>query len=369
MPQLMGIRRRGFTLIELLVVIAIIAILIALLLPAVQQAREAARRTQCKNNLKQFGLALHNYHDTYNMFPPRQGGSGSGSVAGNPAGISGARTAYAGHVFLLPYMEQNNLYNDLMGRNPNLVPWNSFFYRGKKNPNFQCPSDPGEIDPVVAGRTAGLNNYVYCAGDSIGDSTTQTSCSTTAPLRIAPTRGMFGALVQYRMRDCTDGTSSTIAMAEKARALANGRAYGLVVGVAPLTVPLQCSALLDRANRQYLVNALPSNDSAPGYRAYGGNAFFASFSTILPPNSAHCYDGSVVCGSLHWSPTLGSASSQHTGGAQVLLCDGSVRFISENIDAGNQSATIPLANSGATSPYGVWGALGTKQGGEVVGEY
>ena len=362
-------RSRGFTLIELLVVIAIIAILIALLLPAVQQAREAARRTQCKNNLKQFGLALHNYHDVYNRFPPRQGGSGSGSVAGNSAAISGARTSYSGHVFLLPYIEQGNLYTDLMSRNPNLVAWNAYFYNGKKNPNFQCPSDSGEADPVIPARTAGLNNYVYCSGDSLGDSTTQTSCATTAPLRTAPTRGMFGALAQYGFRDCTDGSSNTVAMAEKSKAQGNGRAYGLVVGVAPLTTPLQCSALYDRANRRYLIDALPSNDSAPGYRAYAGNAFFASFSTILPPNSAHCYDGSVVCGSLHWSPTLGSASSFHTGGAQILLCDGSVRFISENIDTGNQGATIPVATFGGPSPYGVWGALGTKQGGEVIGEF
>ena len=362
-------RKRGFTLIELLVVIAIIAILIALLLPAVQQAREAARRTQCKNHLKQFGLALHNYHDIHNRFPPRQGGSGSGSVAGNPAALSAARTSYAGHVFLLPMLEQAPLYAEIMAFNPNITSFNAYFYTGKNNPNFQCPSDPGSSDPIVPARTAGLNNYVYSSGDTFGDSTTQTSCSPSAPLRVAPSRGMFGALLCYGFRDCTDGTSNTIAMAERSKPVAAIDAAGLVVGVSPLTVPLQCSSLYNRATKKYLIPAAPNNDSAPGYRAYAGNAFFASFSTVLPPNSAHCYDGSVVCGSLHWSPVLASASSSHVGGAQVLMTDGSVRFISENIDTGNQSATIPAMTAGNASPYGVWGALGTRAGGEVINEF
>lgn len=358
--------RRGFTLIELLVVIAIIAVLIALLLPAVQQAREAARRSTCKNNLKQFGLALHNYHDVFNMFCPRQGGGGSGSVAGGAG--AGSRTGYAGHYFLLPYLDAAPLYNQLTGAAP-IVPWHTSFYTGRKNPNFECPSDPGQVDPVVPGRTAGLNNYVYSSGDSMGDSATQAGCSNTAPLRTAPTRGMFGALLCYGLRDATDGSSNTIAMAERIKATGSPRGVGLVVGVSPLTNPLQCSALYNRTTRSYLIDASPLNDSAPGYRAYAGNAFFASFSTATPPNSASCYDGSVVCGSLHWSPTLTSASSFHTGGAQVLMCDGAVRFVSENIDSGNQSATLPGYTAAGTSPYGVWGALGTRQAGEVVGEF
>ncbi len=368
MPFLRSSRRQGFTLIELLVVIAIIAILIALLLPAVQQAREAARRTQCKNNLKQFGLALHNYHDVYNRFCPRQGGSGSGSAPPVNVSTGGARTAYAGHIFLLPYVEQANLYTTIMSFSPNITPFNTWFW-GKPAPEgFSCPSDPGQVDPIVAARTSGLNSYVYSAGDSVGDSQTNPGTNNTI-LLARPTRGMFGALVCYGFRDCTDGTSNTVAMAERARATSGPRGQGLVVGVSPLTNPAQCNALFNRQTKRYLIDAAPLNDSAPGYRPFGGNAFFAAFSTAAPPNSAHCYDGAVVLNSVHWNPTLASASSYHVGGVQVLMCDGSVRFISENIDSGNQGATIPAITGSGPSPYGVWGALGTRDGGEVVGEF
>ncbi len=361
--------RNAFTLIELLVVIAIIAILIALLLPAVQQAREAARRTQCRNNLKQFGLALHNYHDVYGVFAPRQGGSGSGSAPPPSTAIGGARTGYAGHVFLLPYLDQGPRYQEIMGTVPNAVPWSSPLFVGRSAPEaFNCPSEPGSVDPVQPARTAGLNSYVYCSGDSIASSQTQNSAATD-PLTPRPTRGLFGALVCYGVKDCIDGSSNTIAMAERCRPIQSPRGRGLVVGVSPLTNPAQCMAMYNRTTRSYLVDAAPLNDSAPGYRGFAGNAFFAAFSTALPPNSAHCYDGSVVLNSVHWNPTLASASSYHVGGAHALLGDGSVRFISENIDTGNSGATLPSPTTSSTSPYGVFGAIGTRAGGEVVGEF
>jgi hypothetical protein len=155
-------------------------------------------------------------------------------------------------------------------------------------------------------------------------------------------------------------------MAERARAVSSPRGRGLVAGVAPLNTAAQCAALYNRTTQTYNINAAPLNDSAPGYRAFAGNAFFVSVSTALPPNSASCYDGSVVLNSIHWNPTLASAGSWHVGGVHGLMADGSVRFISENIDSGNQSATIPSITAGGPSPYGVWGAVGTRAGGEAI---
>ena len=159
--------QRGFTLIELLVVIAIIAVLIALLLPAVQQAREAARRTQCKNNLKQLGLALHNYHDTHGTLP-------IGSGITDPGGVGGRRQS--GFVGMLPFIEQAPLYQQISGTYTNsggttwgpfqCEPWNtSYTPFTAKIPGFLCPSDAD----TTAGGAIGKTNYMFSRGDSPWD--------------------------------------------------------------------------------------------------------------------------------------------------------------------------------------------------------
>jgi len=357
--------RRGFTLIELLVVIAIIAILIALLLPAVQQAREAARRTQCRNNLKQYGLALHNYHDVYGRFPSRQHGDGGSAVV---AGTATARTAYSPNVTLLPYLDQTPIFNQIQGMTSNRRPWDGGSPWQTTQPAvFTCPSDSGTASPY--GNTRGLMSYAWSAGDTVAACKTQPNMVVGEALVPIPSRGVFGALQCYGVRDIVDGTSNTVGMAERARAIKSVNGRGLVVGMTPIT-PTGCNAFYNRGTQSYLINASPTNDTAPGYRAYAGNSFFAAFSTCLPPNSANCYDTANNPGtSEHWQPGLFSASSWHTGGVQVLLMDGAVRFISDSIDVGNLAAALPAANSGAASPYGVWGAAGTRASGEVVSDF
>ena len=348
--------RMAFTLIELLVVIAIIAILIALLLPAVQQAREAARRTQCKNNLKQFGLALHNYADVYGVFPPFSGGNGA------PLGGTGMRTRVSGVVALLPYFEGANLgqsISTIAAGTVSVPPWTLNSVWSTPPALIQCPSDPGSLSPV--GTAVGKRNYVFCAGDSAAGNG---GGNTSAVPLVLPTRGMFGALKCYGFRDNTDGTSNTIAMAEAVAPL-NVNGLGNAAINASITNPAACRALWNGTTKTYPGGGF-NGDTTRGYRWGDGAAYFSAFSTVAPPNSAACFTTGTTG---HWTDGFFNASSNHTGGVQVALMDGSSRFISENIDSGNQAATIPARNTSGISPYGVWGALGTRDGGEVLGEF
>lgn len=341
--------RSGFTLIELLVVIAIIAVLIALLLPAVQQARESARRTQCKNNLKQFGLALHNYHDTYNLLPGFS--TGSGTPAAN-----GFRTRLSGIVALLPYIDQAPLYTQIM--NDGLVPWTGGGYWSQKLAANVCPTDAGVSAP--GGGTFGKRNYVFCAGDGI--STTGDNGGSSTPIIVA-TRGMFGALSFSGLSACSDGTSNTLAMAEAVAPLASN-GFGMVAATTGTATPAACQALYNAGTRTYPGGGY-TGDTSRGYRWGDGAAYFSAFTTAVPPNSANCFTG----GADHWNSGFYTASSMHTGGVQVLMMDGAVRFISENISTGNLAASPPSLSAGGQSPYGVWGALGSRSGGEVVGDF
>jgi len=341
-------RRSGFTLIELLVVIAIIAILVALLLPAVQQAREAARRSSCKNNLKQLGLALHNYHDTFTVFPFRQGGPGHGN---------GER--WSANVHLLPNLEQGALYDAFMARaaqnGASLSPWEQWTVNGiqpttQTVPAFLCPSD-SNTDPVG---DQGPSNYSYAAGDN------------WLLVNSSNPRGMFGFRSKVRMRDITDGTSNTMAMAEVVRPLSNLKVGDVVGSVteAAFTSPQVCLNTWDDAARQYK-QPLPTGTMVPadqkiGYRWPDGGLCFSAVVSALPPNR-----GPSCAAANDASNGMVTAASRHQGGVQALMADGSVRFVSENIDSGDPTATAPTGQS----PYGIWGALSTKSGSEVIGEF
>ncbi|MGC1274302.1 MAG: DUF1559 domain-containing protein [Planctomycetaceae bacterium] len=365
-----AVRRRGFTLIELLVVIAIIAVLIALLLPAVQQAREAARRTQCKNNLKQLGLALHNYHDTYGMFVYRKGGTtGPAPSYTCPADrdITNCERL-SGYYGLLPYIEQTPLYEKIRagdipnGFGPNgPAGWRSWSVWNVTIPGLLCPSDGGSMSnrPV---------NYVFSVGDTIVNN-----------LNRHDTRGLFGASFingsgvsrngGTRIAAITDGTSNTIAMSEHLRRNLSRRAgnqvrikEGVVQGIAGLrNNPGQCLATVG-VNGYYAASVTAK--ARHGWLIWDGQMERVGFTTITPPNGPSCAETNNP--NADANHTVIAPSSNHTGGVIVVMADGSVRFVSENIDTGVLSAKS--VNSGL-SPYGIWGALGSKDGGEVATQF
>jgi prepilin-type N-terminal cleavage/methylation domain-containing protein len=278
-------KRRGFTLIELLVVIAIIAILIALLLPAVQQAREAARRTQCRNNLKQIGLALHNYHDVHNTLP-----SGWIGAAGGVHDIAGNNN-FGWSVFLLPYIDQAPLYNQFNFNVGILDPVHNE-ERVQILPFFRCPSDTGTpIWQMVSAAntntvltTLSTSNYVGSFGTSeLEDCENSIANPNGTGLISGQCRGN-GSLYhnsKVLLRDFADGTSNTFICGERV----STAGYSTWVGVVP-----------------------------------GGQEAMARVLGVADHNPNHV--------PLH----LDDFSSQHVGGALFVMGDGAVRFISGNID-------------------------------------
>jgi prepilin-type N-terminal cleavage/methylation domain-containing protein/prepilin-type processing-associated H-X9-DG protein len=366
-------RRSGFTLIELLVVIAIIAVLIALLLPAVQQAREAARRTQCKNNLKQLGLANHNYHDVYNWFPPRRGGTCCTSSGGTLANSNRGRKS--GFVHLLPYIEHTSLFQRIeAGDVANNVPpggpeaWNNWTGWRVNLPALQCPSDSF---PPPSGTQQGHNSYAFSYGDEMRSVNGQ-----------GQRRGIFNASAGTgavfggsRMGDISDGLSNTVAMSEKLKGSAGSNPanipieqmqykVGIATGMSGLAAnPGQCMALKGPSGMFKAGTGLMGKAKA-GTSWQDGQYERMGFSTILPPNAPSCAQGTN--GNADSSVSIVSPSSGHTGGVNVLMADGSVRFTSENINTGSlNSASVTQG----PSPYGVWGALGSKNGGDVVANF
>lgn len=357
-------RRLAFTLVELLVVIAIIGILIALLLPAVQAAREAARRSQCTNNLKQLALAVHNYHDSYKVFPP--GMIGTGDLWSGGLDWISTRDRMSGFVSLMPYIEQTALYEQISspmtynGRNfPPFgpVPWigpSAYPPWGQQIPALLCPSDAN-----CARKTAteiAKNNYRFCVGDGI--------CRDYAGFSTNP-RGLFGRDCQIGFRDTKDGSSNTAMLSERlygeeANVVVQGIAAGGIPSGTVLVAPAGCLSRVDPANpRRYSGSA----HNWPGRWAYCGQVVWTRFNTCLPPNSPSC----TATTSGWWEDSaVIPPTSYHPGGAVVALADASVRFISETIDAGDP--TLPEVQSGV-SPYGVWGALGSKEGGEPMREF
>ncbi len=364
-------RRAGFTLIELLVVIAIIAILIGLLLPAVQKVREAAARARCTNNLKQLGVALHNYEGVTQVLPFREGRFNTG-YGGRKSGL----------IQLLPYIEQTAMYSQISSTFANggttyvawgPAPWDpnpavdvvtgsgttGGLYTPFRSdvPTFYCASDVGPPSGTGIKHT----NYMFCSGDSIDRHINN-------PMNNG--RGMFAKNTNlpsngFKFSEVSDGLSNTIAMAERLRG--NGTIQKTLTYQATgdwFTTPNQCLSNYNTTTRQWAVTdtaATPGPRAWAGVRWPDGGMGFGGLTTNAPPNSVSCaWQAHDAQNGLY------PMSSNHTGGANALMGDGSVRFVRDSISVGNLNANgTALAG---ISPFGVLGAMGTRAGGETVSD-
>jgi prepilin-type N-terminal cleavage/methylation domain-containing protein len=355
--------RGAFTLVELLVVIAIIGILIALLLPAVQAAREAARRMQCSNNLKQLALACHNYHDTMKVLPSRMTGPSQ----------SEARLSWLYAV--LPYMEQTALYQQINTKGTSNaangttnysqipVPWDGNFLPWRETITaILCPSDGAGRE--IAGGVANSSYSCNC-----GDLTYWH----TKNKQDNRGRGTFLALIHRDLAAITDGTSNTFLASESCifSGNLNARKGGIALNRNVQTgTPAACWAALDPNDSNRVVNPVYNvgGRNFCGVRWPDGLPMSTGFYTILGPNAPTCFDNSDANG--YNVGITRSASSWHTGGVNCALADGSITFVSETVDVGVTSDPMPYTDhtnwhdSGNKSPYGIWGAYGTVAHGE-----
>jgi prepilin-type N-terminal cleavage/methylation domain-containing protein/prepilin-type processing-associated H-X9-DG protein len=372
-------RERGFTLIELLVVIAIIAVLIALLLPAVQAAREAARRMQCTNNLKQIGLAMHNYHSTYDVFPMAASKNCNSDPATGCPGYADWR-GWSSLATALPYVEQLSLYNAINFSYAEEIhdavaqPMNVTVLATKVNA-FMCPTDPyvGQVN---------INNYHACYGTSSDwPSGPNNGTGSMQNADGSGSTGMFAVWISYGIKDALDGTSNTLLFSEALVGDARGnettpatgsrafngsiagshyRGNGVVIAAAKYEVD---DFTASPATAQGILNSLaacatewsnPASVAITSHRGYRWGSFSegAGFNVAQTPND-HTYPFNVCRGQGNPAQSDNGANSLpatsfHPGGVNALFADGSVKFVKDTINRNT------------------WWSLGTRARGEII---
>jgi prepilin-type N-terminal cleavage/methylation domain-containing protein/prepilin-type processing-associated H-X9-DG protein len=346
----MNRRRSGFTLIELLVVIAIIAILIALLLPAVQMAREAARRTQCRNNLKQIGLALQNYHSTHQVFPFGKGPDYR-AIMGPTIPVY---ARWSAHALILPELEYSSLYNAINFSFPPATPGMGgvvAFMPAYSNPggvndvesrylieNFICPSDFGGVNPGWPGQ----NNYAANQGGWLCDrSDVPVAATDNAPTELQT--GVLYYLSRVQIKDIVDGTSHTAMYSEKLRGQGNPEPKSDM-----FIIPHQTSmaATFQTCTNLNVSTATPLT-SKWGWSWTMGENCCTLYNHVAGPNQNTC-GGTGFPGTMTNMAMQVPPSSRHPGGVNVLMCDGAVHFVTDKVD------------------LDTWRAIGTRKGQEVI---
>lgn len=367
--------KKGFTLVELLVVIAIIGILIGLLLPAVQAAREAARRIQCVNNFKQWGLGMHNYHDTCNAFPASQSAlfGGPSNMGKDYSASYSPDTFFSASLKLFPYMELGSRFDEIYASGID-APYHGHYTEAMRTPVnvLLCPSDGNNRD--VGGKdsrpfdmgTARTNIMTSC-GDGLGSNRHADGELASYPVYKKGSRGLFMRCSWKTFATIADGTSNTVAASESCTLpdTVSGDTNVHYAFYAATSLYLQSAAECVTMAR---VGAPSGQINKPVAAVLRGH-FFADgrpntggFTTVIAPNGPSC---SATSGDNEWG--IPTASSYHPGGVNVLFADGSVHFISDTIST-NLDPSVRCVEDGASgeSLYGVWGALGTPSGGEAV---
>ncbi len=348
-------RANGFTLIELLVVIAIIAVLIALLLPAVQAAREAARRMQCVNNLKQIGLALHNYHGINNTFPM---GVGSGMWDTN---VYQAKQGWSIHSAILPQLGETPLYNAInfnfgVSEGATLASYiNNHTVFTIQVKEFLCPSDPNAGGMVRGVYANADNSYYGCIGNTTN--ILNGNIASASSLASVQTTGMFAWQQSKSLSAVTDGTSNSVAFAESTVSTSSATPRQKLVGLASVQLPsgaLQYNAFTSQsgilsgiAACDQAWNSGKTGDLQRGDSWTHGAMGMTLFNTVVTPNGSS--DEWAYCGNSSGAiANFSNTDSYHPGGVNVLAADGSVKFIKNSI---NQYT---------------WWTFGTIAGGEVI---